>query len=451
MSTADKLAKTLETKLNIKQAIIEKGVSVLDTDTFASYPEKIKAISGGGTSDGDSGGTKIFVKNNTNKKYVKGDKVLVTFSNNLDNLYSSSFASPYTVNFGYVTEDGKGVIYTGEYGKRVYLVKKVNNNIVTTELDYQSNRDRRQPYYFTKDYYIYKTVNNSKQFIRGITSNEYYDSVDFKLKEDLYYKTDTSVIHNSDDSLTYTTGLGNIYNTQKIVISYDNIIAIPDIDVVTLIDITNFPDCIQISKTLPQKVSRFVGLTGIEAGDYYIGTTSYAVLFFRFDGNNYVYDFEISLPSNASDSVYNVYMETQQGVVCVVDSDMNPRIFIHENGKMIEKIMSQDIYNKLKSLFKNNNASFSMNRNMDTFYVSSGVDDGISNIAGFIGIGYNTAIKDNITAEYNPEFSFTGFITGEVDSNGDLEVELLLTEEIDVTVVTNVNVTNDEIIFKGMK
>ena len=47
-TTADKLNKVLETKAAIKDAIVAKGVTVADTDTFASYPAKIAAISGGG-------------------------------------------------------------------------------------------------------------------------------------------------------------------------------------------------------------------------------------------------------------------------------------------------------------------------------------------------------------------------------------------------------------------
>lgn len=47
-TTADKLNKLLETKAAIKQAIIDKGVDISDTDTFASYPEKIESIQAGG-------------------------------------------------------------------------------------------------------------------------------------------------------------------------------------------------------------------------------------------------------------------------------------------------------------------------------------------------------------------------------------------------------------------
>ena len=44
----DKLNKLAETKSAIKTAIVNKGVSISDTDTFASYADKINTISGGG-------------------------------------------------------------------------------------------------------------------------------------------------------------------------------------------------------------------------------------------------------------------------------------------------------------------------------------------------------------------------------------------------------------------
>lgn len=45
---ADKLSLLQNTKECIRQAIIDKGVEVSEADTFASYPEKIAAISSGG-------------------------------------------------------------------------------------------------------------------------------------------------------------------------------------------------------------------------------------------------------------------------------------------------------------------------------------------------------------------------------------------------------------------
>lgn len=47
-TTADKLNRLLETKTAIKEAIVAKGVSVADTDTFRSYADKISQIQSGG-------------------------------------------------------------------------------------------------------------------------------------------------------------------------------------------------------------------------------------------------------------------------------------------------------------------------------------------------------------------------------------------------------------------
>lgn len=45
-TTAEKLNQLIATKDDIKSAIIEKGQSVSDTDAFASYADKIRAIEG---------------------------------------------------------------------------------------------------------------------------------------------------------------------------------------------------------------------------------------------------------------------------------------------------------------------------------------------------------------------------------------------------------------------
>lgn len=51
-TTADKLNYLMDTKTAIKEALVAKGVSVDDTDTFRSYADKIGEIqSGGGEGD----------------------------------------------------------------------------------------------------------------------------------------------------------------------------------------------------------------------------------------------------------------------------------------------------------------------------------------------------------------------------------------------------------------
>ena len=48
-ATENKLAYLQETKDAIKSALIEKGQTVADTDTFRSYADKVLAIEGGGS------------------------------------------------------------------------------------------------------------------------------------------------------------------------------------------------------------------------------------------------------------------------------------------------------------------------------------------------------------------------------------------------------------------
>ena len=52
MTIADKLRKVLSTKNALKQALIDKGIEVSDTDDFASYVGKIEGITGGGVPKG---------------------------------------------------------------------------------------------------------------------------------------------------------------------------------------------------------------------------------------------------------------------------------------------------------------------------------------------------------------------------------------------------------------
>lgn len=74
MATADKLNKLLQTKQDIKQAIINKGVAVADTDTFASYATKIGEITTGSKCS-------IIYQTNIPQLYLTGDTTGMTKEN----------------------------------------------------------------------------------------------------------------------------------------------------------------------------------------------------------------------------------------------------------------------------------------------------------------------------------------------------------------------------------
>lgn len=69
MSTiAEKFSYLLETKNEIKQSIIDKGVSVSDSDTFRSYADKISAIQSGG-----GGSVQLGAYNRIGQPFVVGE------------------------------------------------------------------------------------------------------------------------------------------------------------------------------------------------------------------------------------------------------------------------------------------------------------------------------------------------------------------------------------------
>lgn len=73
-TTADKLNKLLETKTNIKQAIIDKGVDIPDDTKFADYPNKIADIASGDDPVGPF--YKQLTNNGTNYSYLFAYKTI---------------------------------------------------------------------------------------------------------------------------------------------------------------------------------------------------------------------------------------------------------------------------------------------------------------------------------------------------------------------------------------
>lgn len=121
---ADKLTYLNATKAAIKNAIVNKGVSVSDTDTFRSYADKIASIETGGIEDvatademtalliADNVGKVYRFTGSTDSTYTNGDLYEVmqeeiadplagtwVFNNSLNYGSFSSFNYSYNINF----------------------------------------------------------------------------------------------------------------------------------------------------------------------------------------------------------------------------------------------------------------------------------------------------------------------------------------------------------------
>ena len=124
MTTANKLETIYEIKSEIKKAIREKGVPV--SNDFATYPNKIRSIAGGGSSGGD----KLYLESATGIEIAKGEKVLVNYSDNgatIVELKQENFNPLYSFT-GFAT--GK-VDDLGRYEIELVLPEKVELTIVT--------------------------------------------------------------------------------------------------------------------------------------------------------------------------------------------------------------------------------------------------------------------------------------------------------------------------------
>lgn len=93
-TVADKLNKVLSTKTDIKNAIIEKGVDVSDSDVFSSYGDKIRNIKSGSTLPSPFM-DRIDIYKKLNAQGVNLDWDDSIFGFNYNDSYNSSFGEYY--------------------------------------------------------------------------------------------------------------------------------------------------------------------------------------------------------------------------------------------------------------------------------------------------------------------------------------------------------------------
>jgi hypothetical protein len=448
MATADKLSYLSQTKTAIKEAIVEKGVDVSSSDTFRSYADKIKSIQAGG----GAGGSKLYVYNETGKEFVEGDKVLVNFSGTEGTTHTSkaSISSGWTKSF--VTSDGR-IIASSNYGKIKYEAKWTPNGFVSSAYtNIEGYVDSRFSYVFSNDRLSYCIVNDNKRGIEDYTNLTFTITNQFPLTDDLYLDTSNGIIYNSDKSLSFDTGRGSMNNNFMPIQVFENTLVIGLTTDIHMIDFTNFPECVKTSIPMPATCEMPLGMTGIGEGSFLVFVNGNTLNFYQRTGKGFKKYADVVMRNKEVSHTINI----GEGVFCLIRDDNTPVVYMTEGDSLIRKQLPIEMFNKIKKLatgnIYGNRITFSTNRDMKIFvttYATGNYDNFV--IYSHIGEDVKTYIADPEQANYTPDYSFTGYATGKKSEDGRIEVAMLLSEEIPITIETNVPVTDSEIIFEGIK
>ena len=474
MSTAEKLKKVLDTKLAIKQAIIEKGVAISDTDTFASYPNKIKIIPTGGGSSESGVADKLFVENKSGVDFVQGEKVLVNFGEvesssavvvneqNSNKQFMSAFLNDNTFLFKYY---GKGYNYT--YKNNEWVASTFNASSINPQ-NTIINPDGMVVNTYWKGGYggatIYTPGLERQMSSSGHTPIGEYNGVNYAVSSgssSIYYN---NIYSYNPSTLTSTTVLEGAFwsSITKCFLEGNNIFAAYERGYKTIKinednTLTVLPEKSFGATVYPQFI------TGIGEGEILFTSQSDNPFNGNFaDTNSVLSTFVMSMsedgvvltpktiPQLAQFETTNCFFffDPRNDVLTVGTRDNVYAFQFDKETKSFNEIgLSLELPEKQENQYYHLFLSPDLSKAIVSVFNSSNY---IITIKAYIMETVALNVYSDSASFYRGKTSFTGFATGNVDENGRVEVEMLLPEKIDLNIVTDIDVLDNEVIFEGV-
>jgi hypothetical protein len=474
MTTASKLDIIRYVKADIKKAIKEKGVSV--GNNFLTYPDKIRAISGGGGSGGS--GDKVFVENATGSEINSGDKVLVTAGVSPKVLGRGFNLTGGSTDWGccFTDNDNAFILYNSLWTKYTYL----NDKWTSTNVNNWTKSSQAGFVFFPNGTVHLSSSNSDNQrcILNNINttpiSNNYIYLGRYKGKDYVIYrKTNAIYDYNFDSNIVGTTSLTQFSGTCNLCYLDEETgegFSISDNKKMTFFYIDD-NGAFQVNNEVALSIvsgCALVTFTGTRVGDYMFFATNYY--------NKYTTN---SIENSAEKSSLIVYKIVDNG-------DGKKSLILVENEfklfQLEDCLVQFDMRNDVLTIGTRNNVyAYKFNRNGMAFeelpytfrltdntnqvycyrlMFSPDMSKAIITLrptrdtmdVSLLILGKaGWEIVSNQHFNYNSSNSFTGIATGNVDNLGRYEVEMTLPEKLDLKIVTNVNVTEDEIIFEGIK
>ena len=423
-----------------------KGAIVPSTQNSNNLASCIDTIVTSGGGSGEGGADKVFFENKSGIEYSKGDKVLANIVNIGGVDSGDVFNQTNSFQQSWVLQDGT-IRLSNQTGNKGHNIVHTPNGFSETSYP-QSVWRATYPFVQKGDYLITQGSNNKFNVINYRTGEATpYD--DYPLTDNILLDWDKGILYNNDKTLSYDTGAGNLTNTQKFFQAYGNTIVYSFTSEVTFIDISDFPNCTKTVYKLPMTFGQNRCVTGVNIGDYYIGSYQGAYYLLRFNGSGYEYDKSVVTKDNAQTGYINV----DEGLFGFIETDGTPVAYCLEDGIMKRLDIPAEVVNTIKadtSLDNYKRQGFSFNKDLSvvSWDWSTGNYNNYSRYA-YIKDGVSAYISYPESRNFNYNSSFTGYATGEVDAIGRLEVEICLPEKAELTVNTNIDVNEGDIIFEG--
>ena len=468
MSVASEITR-IKTNINNAYKSAESKGAVLPSDKNSNnLAECISSITVGG-----SGGDVIYVENGTDKEYVKGDKVLINLGM-VDSIAQDGHLSESTSNNNYnpgsvfLDNDTGYVLFGKVVSKRLSRVGEewTEEKLGGTQpsgsgiVCFKDGRVRLTNYNSSP---LLLTNNTTVQTTGGVYIGSYNN------KHYIANKSENAIYEYNP--VTNTIGDNDLIDAAG---SFDEGYIDPNTGKGFLISTTNLLDFIKINEsgifswdgsvTVPVDSATLIEtFTGADVGDY---------LFF---GSNYKNAFNTTFSGVVSNFYTYQIVDRGDGARALILRDD-----LFKEFKAVNAECQFDLRNDILTVGTDGGVfTYKLNRDTNEFEILGTVFELMENepVAGdryklvyspdlsralvTLRIGYNldyriynvysnkTKIVENVSIMYNPINSITGFATGKVDGDGKVEVQTVLPKEVVVTVTTDVNVEEGEIIIQG--
>ena len=429
------------------------------------------------------GGDKIFAVNNSGKDYQKGDKVLVDFRSNATKESEFNIEQT-TAGRSYVRpvwfDNDRFMIPTNDATTSFKYIfdgntwNRYNINTLSAEQNYFNYIPEMGMFYSGGGNYIYvtKTVDENCTITQATERDGLIGTFNGNVWSWRHLNSSSGGVYCNDKNLTGAYGIYVYcvdYDTRKYLLrcvysSYKNFILYQiSEDGLSQTAIT------QSSAILPDN-TKCVGCTGLDAGDYVImqpniadncasisgtsalGKTNYNYSAYRIGEKQPIVELtQDDVLKQFLDKKYTIWNMDQRHNCLIIGTRDNVYVleFDGDTKQFREVASSFELPENSDGEFIYN-ASLSPDKKKLVVYVGDIYSGGQNLCIYDVNSEYSWTIVKNTTINYNKDTAFTGIYTGKTNEDNKLEVNTLFVDKVDVTLVTDVDVNDDEIIFEGV-